>query len=82
MSTLFYEYMCLARVCFCVVERVALHSTDSLDDGCQIGVIGYALNGLTNQFLRMSPRFTTRSKMLTNLGRTSSPARNAAETTL
>ena len=63
-------------------RRVPLHLGVSLDDGCQIGVIAYALNGLTDHFLRMSLRFTTRSQGHTNLGRTSSPARNAAETTL
>jgi hypothetical protein len=62
--------VCLTRasIKFCDVEHVALHSIDSLDDGRQIGIIGYALKGLDNQFLRMSPRFTTRSNMPQTLG--------------
>jgi len=48
-------------VCFCV-ESITPHLGVSLDDGCQIGVIAYALNGLTNHFLRMSLHFTTRWK--------------------
>ena len=55
---IFYKYMGLAFVCFCV-ESVTLHLGVSLDDGCQIGVIAYALNGLKNHCLRMSPCFRT-----------------------
>jgi len=57
----FYKYMYLAFVCF-RVESITLHLGVSLDDGCQIGVIAYALNGLINHFLRMSLHFTTRWK--------------------
>jgi hypothetical protein len=77
-----YVSRCLARVRFCVVQHDTLHSVVSLYDGCQIRIIGYALKGLDNQLLRMSPRFTTRSNMPIKFGHTSSPARNAAETTL